>query len=659
MPNNDWDRFLGIVLRVPSLFVLDELFRAAFGVAAYYSHWENEETLGDSPGLSAGNETLSEAKNLTREEVRDGVPFLSIAFPFILSLLLHAVAGIAACVVFLLRIQKLKTLYLFVACCVSTFISYQLNLRLITRVLASDQQASVFRSLLCLQVSDFLNPASINNVILTTFWLQVVHQQIFIRTYKMPCSCNFGNLEKLAGFSLLLPPFLVAILPPNHSIISQLPIVCAWTAFCLLNYSLIVGIAGIYRTTLRPGYQCIRRSLRNNTLAGVLQIEFIRLQVPDVLQLFWIMRAIAYTISYGIEKMESGSIFAEGWSVSFAEVEEYLKAVMAHGCDTIIAVLSMSSMVHTVCYAIGLWFHSFLQINDDEQKSIGIVLSVLFFILAMQTGLTGLSIEKRVVRLCRNFCLVFTALLHFVHRMVNPILQSLSASRTSVSKHVRPLAVASFLLVVPILMLTWLWTNFKLSTWLLAVSAFSLEVVVKILGTLTIYALFLIDAHQNTYWENLDDYVYYIKALGSAIEFMFGVFLFLNGTWILLFESGGAIRTCMMCIHAYFNIWLEARNGWDAFNKRRTALGKINSLPDATPNQLSVVNDVCAICYQNMDHAKVTQCGHFFHGNCLRKWLYMQDKCPMCHEVLYGTGGREEKERPDNEVVQENPEQVQ
>ena len=33
--------------------------------------------------------------------------------------------------------------------------------------------------------------------------------------------------------------------------------------------------------------------------------------------------------------------------------------------------------------------------------------------------------------------------------------------------------------------------------------------------------------------------------------------------------------------------------------------------------------------------AKVTQCRHFFHAVCLKKWLYMQDTCPLCHAVLY------------------------
>lgn len=54
----------------------------------------------------------------------------------------------------------------------------------------------------------------------------------------------------------------------------------------------------------------------------------------------------------------------------------------------------------------------------------------------------------------------------------------------------------------------------------------------------------------------------------------------------------------MMGIHAYFNIWCEARAGWAVFMKRRTAVHKISSLPEASPEQLQQFDDVCAICYQ-------------------------------------------------------------
>ena len=42
----------------------------------------------------------------------------------------------------------------------------------------------------------------------------------------------------------------------------------------------------------------------------------------------------------------------------------------------------------------------------------------------------------------------------------------------------------------------------------------------------------------------------------------------------------------------------EAKSGWAAFMKRRSAVVKINSLADATPQEIQEHNDVCAICYQ-------------------------------------------------------------
>lgn len=60
----------------------------------------------------------------------------------------------------------------------------------------------------------------------------------------------------------------------------------------------------------------------------------------------------------------------------------------------------------------------------------------------------------------------------------------------------------------------------------------------KVLVSLATYTLFLLDARRQTFWEKLDDYVYYIRAFGNSVEFCFGIFLFFNGAWILIFESG-------------------------------------------------------------------------------------------------------------------------
>ena len=75
--------------------------------------------------------------------------------------------------------------------------------------------------------------------------------------------------------------------------------------------------------------------------------------------------------------------------------------------------------------------------------------------------------------------------------------------------------------------------------------------------------------------------------------------------------------------------------GWKTFINRRYAVHKINSLPKASPEQLRDFDDVCAICYQELTTARITRCNHYFHSVCLRKWLYLQDACPLCHKTLY------------------------
>ena len=68
----------------------------------------------------------------------------------------------------------------------------------------------------------------------------------------------------------------------------------------------------------------------------------------------------------------------------------------------------------------------------------------------------------------------------------------------------------------------------------------------------------------------------------------------------------------------------------------------------------------CAICYQDMDKfvtAKVTKCNHFFHGECLRKWLYVQDSCPLCYSSLYED--KDKKEAKDNSVVNQAQDMAQ
>lgn len=178
------------------------------------------------------------------------------------------------------------------------------------------------------------------------------------------------------------------------------------------------------------------------------------------------------------------------------------------------------------------------------------------------------------------------------------------------------------------------------------------------MGTLFIYGLFMVELLQDAPLERMDEIIYCVNAVSRVLEFLVAVCVVAYGTWESVFGEWSWMGASVIIIHSYFNVWLRAQSGWRSFLLRREAAKKISSLPRATRGQLRDHDDVCAICFQvspsartpfcpppaarrrvtpppcpqDMQVAVVTSCHHFFHGACLRKWLYVQDTCPMCHQ---------------------------
>uniref|UniRef100_A0A4W5RGY5 E3 ubiquitin-protein ligase RNF139 n=1 Tax=Hucho hucho TaxID=62062 RepID=A0A4W5RGY5_9TELE len=384
-------------------------------------------------------------------------------------------------------------------------------------------------------------------------------------------------------------------------------------------------------------YLLVRHMYRIYGLQLLVEDTWKRIRFPDVLRVFWLTRMTAQAIILvyvvKVVRHESGEHSYLTWDVFW----DLFSNLIISGCDSTLTVLGMSAVISSIAHYLGLSILAFIGSTEEEDKRLGFVAPVLFFILALQTGLSGLDPEERLVRLSRNMCLLLTAILHFIHGMTDPVLMSLSASHvSSFRRHFPVLLVSLCLFMLPVVLSYTLWHRYALNTWLFAVTAFCVELCLKVVVSLTVYGLFMVDGYYNVLWEKLDDYVYYVRSTGNVIEFVFGVIMFGNGAYTMMFEAGSKIRACMMCLHAYFNIYLQAKNGWKTFINRRTAVKKINSLPEVKGGQLRDIEDVCAICYQEFaTSARITPCQHYFHALCLRKWLYIQDTCPMCHQKVY------------------------
>lgn len=363
-------------------------------------------------------------------------------------------------------------------------------------------------------------------------------------------------------------------------------------------------------------------------------------------------------------------------------VKLFIKMLILNLSDTFISISCVTSMLALKFNFLGRLFASLTfnrdeaQANQNESLKVGDVAAIFFFILSIQTGLSSLRGQQRIERLFKNYSLLFIAILHYFHTSLDTQLMQLSASSLQPywrnKKHIRPLLVFLLLFITPIAILTLLWQRFVVSTWFLAAIAFNIELIIKMMVTIVQYGLYMYESQRisasyqtdekpDDLTNNLDDVIYYVKSFGHVTEFVIALFLFFNGVYILLFESYGGIRAIMICIHAYFHIYLQAKKGIETYLKRRTANEKLNRLDMFSKENINVLasrerisneddesierdfrkfgEEACAICFSeiNLHEARITNCKHLFHSTCLKKWLYLQDTCPMCHSIVYPT----------------------
>ncbi|XP_023308897.2 protein TRC8 homolog isoform X1 [Lucilia cuprina] len=601
-----------------------------------------EQTIDNATAAATAGGILSSSFGSILEDLAKDIYLSDLLSITSVKIIICILGLLCAACIFMLWTRHLVMVYMFVISLGLTFLSHWSN---VSALAILEKSPCILEDILSMNTTRLMDTGNVAASLLPHLVAQWFMGMLFAYIHLGP---RYELLQKSMPF-IFASPIILATLPLKTKMIKYLPIVAdavplVLTKITVMSCSMEAG------KTVYNGYQYAMNFVSNFGLSALIENEWQRLNVPSVLRVFWTIRISQEFISMLLND-----------SVSTLNLLPTMQKLLVDGCETLTAVLGMTSVISVICHYIGKVFQWYLlTFDNDEEKSLGTVSAVLFYILALQTGLTSLSPDKRFVRLCRNLCLLTTALLHFLHNIVSPILMSLSAARNpSRKRHFRALTVCAFLVIAPLCLLKTLWSRHSPSTWLLAVTAFSVEVVVKVLVSLATYTLFLLDARRQTFWEKLDDYLYYVRAFGNSVEFCFGILLFFNGAWILVFESaqnatGGAIRAIMMCIHAYFNIWCEARSGWSVFMKRRSAVHKISALPEATPAQLQAFDDVCAICYQEMYSAKITRCRHYFHGVCLRKWLYVQDRCPLCHEIMMYTDKTEEAEEDVRQQQEQN-----
>ncbi|KAM7376323.1 hypothetical protein PAMP_006065 [Pampus punctatissimus] len=355
--------------------------------------------------------------------------------------------------------------------------------------------------------------------------------------------------------------------------------------------------------------------------------------VPVLFSVFWFVLFIVQLCSDTM----SGSASGAHQGIMF-----FLLTSVSECCATPYSLLGLTFVVSYL--ALGLlnlckfYLGGYAAVQNENVMHRGVTEGVTLLLLALQTGLLDMQALQRTFLLSIILFIVVTSTLQSMIEITDPVILALGASRNrSLWKHFRGLSMCLLLLIFPVFMAYKISQFFHMDFWLLILVSSCMLTSLQVTGTMLIYSLFMVELYRTDPIESLDEVIYWVNAVSRVLEFMVALCVVAYGTWESLFGEWSWMGASVIIIHSYFNVWLRAQSGWRSFLLRQEAAKKINSLPRATAQQLQQHNDVCSICFQEMSSAVITNCGHFFHGNCLRKWLYVQETCPMCHQTVRPT----------------------
>lgn len=412
------------------------------------------------------------------------------------------------------------------------------------------------------------------------------------------------------------------------------------TFMLLLSVLYLFNQLPVVIETMKSGLQYASSAIQLYGLLEFVMAAWIQMLLPLQFLVFWLVMFAAQFCRY----IEAGdlSIWKDGC----------IGVLLASASDSCSSPLSFLGACVTVTYLskalLGLVdvYLGGCGTGDPSHAGVhqGVAEGVTMFILGIQTGLIDLKSSDRMFLLCIVLFIVLSSLVQSVFEVTDPILLWLAASQNrTISKHVRAVALSTFLWIFPISMTIWICQLFSIDFWLLVVISTCILTSLQVLGSLFVYALLIFDSLRNSPSENLDDIIYYTKCLTRVLEFVVAVFVVGYGIERSLLDNWNWLNSSILIVHCYCNVWQRLQSGWTSFIQRRDAIKKLQLMREATAQDLRCHDDLCAICYQEMLTARITPCRHIFHSVCLKKWLFIQDYCPICHTKILDISGDDQK----------------
>ncbi|CAF3341250.1 unnamed protein product [Rotaria sp. Silwood1] len=545
---------------------------------------------------------------------------------------------------------------------------------LIVLLLCSNQRLAIFYSYIIRLIVLYLYYQSnrLTNFQLNIFILQCLLSLTYIQMINIRTHVYTYKIQK---HFCLFAPWLIIITRYLFSLQYSINIInlyyFLWIFIYLFELYLAQQETLIYLTRIRFLNE-LMNFYENFGIQALINYLQQQIDMVTLLKIFWLTKILILPL--GIRTIYTNPYLTNttidiNLTTNYNEtiVKTIYFTILFYGTETTFTLISCACLVSYAMKIIAHRLFRRLYLWNEDVEQIGTVIGIMFFLLLFQSNVTRLDLDQRHVPLLKAFSIIIIALFHFLHTILEPELLKVAMQTMTTriafdqidddiednddnnkktsklnlyfsqkflrSFHHRHVYTCLSILIILIFYVIFLWQITTFSTWLLAVTAFSLELIVRLLASLAQYTVYVIDAHNLlTNVDSFDEYIFRIKAITSCCEFILSIFLLCNGFYILCFEARGALRAFMLAIHAHLNIIKNFRRGWQILCNRKSAWNNVKQLPLATDEQIRNYNDICSICHNilTMGNTCITPCLHLFHQKCLQKAFYATQNCALC-----------------------------
>ena len=263
----------------------------------------------------------------------------------------------------------------------------------------------------------------------------------------------------------------------------------------------------------------------------------------------------------------------------------------------------------------------------------------LFLLYANPTGIGLLNLEMPGRASAVTLLPVFVAdfCLKFLMAASRPVLVSLPSSNINLYRHVPTLLLNLCGLVLPLTTVYYLLNTGTLipSTWSLAILANCLVTALESLLNISTYIIITWDCYQTKENPITEEFKYHLNVLLDFVSLFNDVAIIFSGFCESMLIRKWPVLNSLVFLRNLMYTRRIFKYLVSLYLARRDRIKKLcSSLTTATKSQLAEHGDVCSICYLDMENpeAVITECSHFFHLVCLKKWTISQhrDTCPHC-----------------------------